>query len=346
MDQEEESVVAETAEITEAPGSGGGHKKKSDKPEKQHFSEDLRILEALLFASDELLSPARLKAILPGEPDARVIRRMVNDINAALQAQRHPFEIIELGGGYQFRTIPYYQPWVRQLLKEKSVKKLSVQALECLAIISYKQPITKAEIESVRGVLSDGAMKTLLERRLVTMAGRKEEAAGRPLLYKTTPEFLEYFGINRVEDLPQIEEFEAMAREKMEDLTDAELKLTKETPEESSGEETGQGVPIVSEDASETIGKEPSALHAESSEHTASDETVTLEISNAITDDFVAERDESSSEKPQFLFDETGTVDSIETISESLVEDIIKSEEPPHDENSNAHNPDDEPIGL
>jgi len=181
------------------------------------LSEPMRILEALLFASDEVLTPARIKTILPGQPDGREIRKMVQDINSLLQKQRHPFEIIEVAGGYQLRTIAYYSTWVRQLFKEKAAKRLSMQALECLAIIAYKQPITKAEIEAIRGVVSDGAMKTLFERHLVTIAGRSEKA-GRPLLYATTKEFLTYFGLRNLEDLPKLDEFEALAREKMGDL--------------------------------------------------------------------------------------------------------------------------------
>ena len=164
----------------------------------------LRVLEALLFASDEILTTERIKTIVPGQPDARKIRQMVEAINRQFSKERHPFEIVEIGGGYQFRTVAYYYPWVVQLFKEKTAKKLSIQSLECLAIISYKQPITKAEIEQIRGVLSDGAMKTLLEKRLVTIAGRSEKA-GRPLLYATTKEFLAYFGINKISDLPRIE---------------------------------------------------------------------------------------------------------------------------------------------
>ena len=185
-------------------------------------SETMRILESLLFASGELLTPARLKEILPDKPDARIIRKMIDTINAQLQQERHPFEIVELGGGYQFRTISYYQPWVSQLFKEKTAKKLSIQSLECLAIIAYKQPITKAQVEEIRGVVSDGAMKTLLEKHLVTIVGRSEKA-GRPLLYGTTTDFLKYFGFNKLADLPRIEEFEAIAKEKMDEMGDEEL---------------------------------------------------------------------------------------------------------------------------
>lgn len=185
--------------------------------------DELRILEALLFASDELLTAARLKALIPGAPDVRRLRKMVNELNEQLSRERHPFEVVEAGGGYQFRTIPYYHPWVRKLYKERAAKKLSLQALECLAIIAYRQPITKVEVEAIRGVLSDGAMKTLLEKRLVDICPERSEKPGRPLLYRTTNDFLRYFGINKISDLPRIEEFEALARAKMEELATEEL---------------------------------------------------------------------------------------------------------------------------
>jgi segregation and condensation protein B len=210
--------------------------------------DELRILEAVLFASDELMTAAHLKTILPSQPDARKVRSMVEKLNVQLQKERHPFEIVEIGGGYQFRTITYYHPWVRQIFREKAAKKLSIQALECLAIIAYKQPISKAEIEMIRGVVSDGAMKTLLEKRLVTITGRSEKP-GRPLLYGTTQTFLRYFGLNRREDLPRIEEFEAMAREKMEKLSVDDLEQ----------EEIDMKVEAVGDDDDAVAPEEPSS---------------------------------------------------------------------------------------
>ncbi|MCL2690239.1 MAG: SMC-Scp complex subunit ScpB [Chitinispirillia bacterium] len=189
--------------------------------------DELRILEALLFASEELLTYAKLKALLPSAPDVKQMRKMVNEINEKLQSEDHPFEIAESGGGFQFRTLALYYPWVRKLYKERAAKKLSVAALECLAIIAYRQPISKAEVEVVRGVMSDGSMKTLLEKRLVDFT-RDDSRPGRPLLYSTTNEFLKYFGINKISDLPKIEEFEAMARGKMEELSTEELSSQEE----------------------------------------------------------------------------------------------------------------------
>ena len=193
-------------------------------------AENLRILEALLFASDEPLSALKLKTVLPEQPDSRIVRKMVDEINVQLQKERHPFEIVEVAGGYQFKTVPYYHTWIRQLFKEKTQRRLSAQTLETLAIIAYNPGSTKAEIETIRGVECDGAMKTLLERRLITITGRSEKA-GRPLLYSTTAEFLAHFGLNALVDLPKIEEFEAMARQKLGDLDDAQLQMVLNTKE-------------------------------------------------------------------------------------------------------------------
>jgi segregation and condensation protein B len=212
----------------------------------------LRILEALLFASDELVTTARLKTILPGNPDAREIKGLVEKINRQLQKERHPFEIVEIGGGYQFKTIAYYHPWVRQIFQEKAAKRLSIQALECLSIIAYRQPLSKAEIEAIRGVISDGAMKTLLEKRLITITGRSEKP-GRPLLYGTTQEFLKHFGLNKINDLPNIEEFEALVRQKMENMQLDELKSTQEQAKQEANDEAAIEVPAAEEPQEEAV---------------------------------------------------------------------------------------------
>jgi segregation and condensation protein B len=242
-----------------------------DMPDEEEFeqpkeasADSLRILEAILFASDELLTTARLKTILPDNPDAREIGRMVEKINRQLQNERHPFEVVEIGGGYQFKTVAYYHPWVRQIFKEKVAKRLSIQALECLSIIAYRQPLSKAEIEAIRGVISDGAMKTLLEKRLVTITGRSEKV-GRPLLYGTTPEFLKYFGLNKISDLPQIEEFEAMVREKMDSMGLEELKNVQTQAAQKVNDEASIEIAMPSEPA-ESGASSPSGQETSSSD--------------------------------------------------------------------------------
>jgi len=231
-------------DATEVVSGDSGDTQAQSSQDDEGSIDETRILEALLFASDELLTPSKLKAILPGSPDVRHIRKMVGEINERLLTEGHPFEIIEAGGGYQFRTLAAYHPYVRKLYKERAAKKLSIQALECLAIIAYRQPISKAEVEAIRGVLSDGAMKTLLERKLIDLCGRSDKP-GRPWLYGTTADFLRYFGINKIGDLPRMEEFEQMARAKMEEMSAEELSGEKEVAAENGGataDETGETI--------------------------------------------------------------------------------------------------------
>ncbi|MFH0919094.1 MAG: SMC-Scp complex subunit ScpB [Fibrobacterota bacterium] len=178
----------------------------------------MNIIEALLFASDEPLSAQSIKDILRVEFDARRLRTVILDLNKRLQADRRPFEITEVAGGFQFRTIAAYQKYLKGLFRDKAIRRLSAQALETLAIIAYKQPVSKAEIEGIRNVSTDGAMKTLLERRLIKILGKSEEKPGKPIVYGTTRDFLKYFGLNRISDLPKLEEFEEIAKAQEKDL--------------------------------------------------------------------------------------------------------------------------------
>ncbi|MBD3322120.1 MAG: SMC-Scp complex subunit ScpB [Chitinivibrionales bacterium] len=245
------------------------------------IAEPLQILEAVLFASENAVSMNILKSIIPGQPDARRIKKMIGEINRKLQTQRHPFEIADVAGGYQFKTVPYFAPWVRQLFKDKPVKRLSAQALECLAVIAYKQPITKAEVEEIRGVLSDGAMKTVLEKRLVTITGRSDKP-GRPLLYGTTNEFLDYFGLKSISDLPKIEEFEEMARKKMEDVEEEIQSLPEEEIPSAGKQDNGNAEMQFEEKGDDDPGEaSPNGTDGKSSysdrENTGSKSTATRE---------------------------------------------------------------------
>jgi segregation and condensation protein B len=162
------------------------------------------IVEALIFASPEPLTPKTLYKLLEGEPR--------EDVDAALAALRADYEgpgglqIVEVAGGYQIVTRSEFHEWVRKLFHERTTQKLSVQALETLAVIAYKQPITAPEIAEIRGVSSSGGvLATLVERHLIKTVGRKQ-VVGRPFMYATTREFLERFGLNDLGDLPKVEE--------------------------------------------------------------------------------------------------------------------------------------------
>ena len=161
------------------------------------------ILEALIFASPEPLTPKAIFKLLATEPK--------EEIQAALALLKQEYErpgglqLVEVAGGYQIVTRPDLHDWVRRLFNERTTQKLTVQALETLAVIAYRQPITAAEITEVRGVNTSGVLNTLLERHLIKIVGRKQ-VVGRPFLYATTKEFLIRFGLNDLADLPKVED--------------------------------------------------------------------------------------------------------------------------------------------
>ena len=168
------------------------------------MSDELKpIVEALIFASPEPLTPKVLMKLLDGEPK--------EDVEAAIAALKADYErpgglqMVEVAGGYQIVTRPELNEWVRRLFHERTTSKLSVAALETLAVIAYKQPVTAPEIAEIRGVNTAGVLSTLIERRLVKIVGRKP-VVGRPFMYTTTREFLDRFGLNDLSDLPKIED--------------------------------------------------------------------------------------------------------------------------------------------
>jgi segregation and condensation protein B len=162
------------------------------------------IIEAALFISGEPLTIDSLKKLL--EIDKFNTERLIKELVSEYSLRNSGLLIVEIAGGFQMVTNPTCAPWVKKLLSTAVPKRLSQSSLETLAIIAYKQPVTKAEIEAIRGVNSDGVVKTLLERRLIKILGRKE-LPGRPLMYGTTKEFLQYFGLKDLTELPTLKEF-------------------------------------------------------------------------------------------------------------------------------------------
>ena len=163
--------------------------------------EQRRIAEALILGSPEPVSAQRLAEIVPGVRAAQV-PDLVGEINAEYAEQRRAFEVVEAAGGYQLRTLAEFGPYLQQTLASRPLR-LSQAALETLAVVAYRQPVTRAEVEHVRGVDVGAVVRSLLERRLVRIAGHRE-VPGRPLLYATTRRFLEVFGLPRLEDLPTL----------------------------------------------------------------------------------------------------------------------------------------------
>lgn len=166
------------------------------------------IVEAMLFASDSPLSLSRIGSILR-DLKPKEIRDIIDELNDGYKTRNHGFVIREIASGYQMYTLPEYAFWVNQIFDHPKKQRLSQAALESLAILAYKQPLIRSEIEHIRGVNCEGVLHTLLEKNLITVVGR-EKRAGRPLLYGTTKEFLSYFGLKSLEELPRVEELESL----------------------------------------------------------------------------------------------------------------------------------------
>lgn len=167
------------------------------------------MVEALVFVSESPLKAEQLAEVL--DVDKALVAALLRELRDDYAASVRGFVLCETAGGYQFRTRPEYAEWVRRLNRSKPFR-FSRAALESLAIIAYRQPITRAEVEYLRGVDSGGVMKTLLDKRLIQILGKKD-IAGRPLIYGTTREFLELFGLPDLSGLPTLKEFSELALE-------------------------------------------------------------------------------------------------------------------------------------
>jgi len=161
------------------------------------------VVEAMLFASDVPLEAERIREVLDLE-NAATARGLVEELIARYEAEPRGLAIVEVGGGYRMVTRPELAPWLVRLARARTRVRLSRPALETLAIIAYKQPVSRPELDAVRGVNSDAVLDNLLERRLIRIGGRKD-APGRPFLYETTREFLVAFGLRDLNDLPKVE---------------------------------------------------------------------------------------------------------------------------------------------
>lgn len=163
------------------------------------------IIEALLFVSNNPISRDELKEVLKDITNEK-IEELVNELNEEYLKNERSFHIEEIAGGWQMRTLPQFSKWIKELLDVQHRERLSAPALETLAIIAYKQPIAKAEIEGIRGVNADYILHALLDRGLIRIVGRKD-VIGRPFLYGTADQFLEHFGLSNLKDLPGVSEF-------------------------------------------------------------------------------------------------------------------------------------------
>jgi segregation and condensation protein B len=170
----------------------------------------LQHIEALIFVAEQAISKREIKAVLEEQFERNIededIDELLDVLKMKYEHEDFAFTIVEISGGFQFMTKNDYHDTVGTLLKQKTKKRLSKPALEALAIVAYRQPITKIEVEQIRGVNSDYSIQKLLEKELVTIVGRSEKP-GRPLLYATSPKFMDYFGIQSLKDLPKVKDF-------------------------------------------------------------------------------------------------------------------------------------------
>ena len=182
------------------------------------------IIETLLFITDKPLSVKKIVELIEDqEVTEEVVQQLIDEL-ATDYLKNSALEIRHVAEGYQIATKPEYSEYVRRLYRERTALRLSPAALETLAIIAYRQPVTKAEIEETRGVDCSGVLETLLEKKLIKIVGRKE-VIGRPLLYGTTQEFLKYFGLTSLSDLPPLEQFiEQNIEEEQQENTSEETK--------------------------------------------------------------------------------------------------------------------------
>ena len=220
-------------------------------------------IESLIFASDKPLTTLEILELINNAFAFMDEKVSLDQVEAAIDAivekynsdsdsdRNYPFEVRQSGGGWQFLTRKEYHKTIAQLNGDKFLKRLSGAALETLAIIAYKQPITKGEIESIRGVSSDYTVQRLLEKELIIISGRNEKLPGHPLVYSTSKNFMDYFGLNSEEDLPKIREVLA---EQMVEPTYIEQQLpiheapTEETPAENSGFTVGENGELIVSD--------------------------------------------------------------------------------------------------
>jgi len=186
-------------------------------------------LEALLFSTDAPLTALRLKSILT-DTDGKSIRAAIEELNTEYEHQGRAFSIVEFGGGWQLASRPEYMPLIQKLYKGRRYVRLSRAALEVLAIIAYRQPVTRMEIEDIRGVQVSGVLQTLTERNLITVVGRSE-SVGNPILYGTTREFLNHMGLNGLHQLPTLPEL-AGVLDNREDIKQFAMQLGEQITDE------------------------------------------------------------------------------------------------------------------
>ncbi len=207
-----------------------------------------QVIEALIFASSKPITPAEIRKVAKSLTPA-VIKDHVAAIQAEYVATNRPFDLVEVAGGYEIATKKEFAPWIFKIELQKKAKQASHSALETLAILAYKQPLTRAEIEELRGVDTSGVMSTLMEKDFVKIVGKKE-VPGRPFLYGTTDKFLEHFGLKDLTDLPNIDEIrDLVAKSIKKDELLSTAKVVEVAPAEQTSEQSGDPVKAIDHEA-------------------------------------------------------------------------------------------------
>lgn len=213
-------------------------------------------VEAIIFVGEKSISLEEIQSVLEGL-DIPTIQAIVKAIQDDYEQRNSGIKLVEIAGGYQFVTSPNFASFVKKFYKIKHAEKLSMPSLETLSIVAYKQPVTKIEIEAIRGVNIDGVVKNLLEKGLIRIVGRKE-VVGRPFVYGTTRSFLEYFGLNSLKELPDIEDFvetikakEAEQEAAITPLEEEELGVPQEHEKQIDQQDPHQTVAPQNEEAAE-----------------------------------------------------------------------------------------------
>ncbi len=204
-EQAEAEIELQQAEVSDIDNSPGDEQIEAEVvgPDPYFEATVESVIEAVLFASDESLTPARLAGIV--ETGVKQVREHIENLNKKYEAANNAFRIEQIAGGYQMLTLSQYNHWLKKLLRVRADGKLSPAALETLAIVAYKQPVMRADIEVIRGAATGEMLRGLMYKGLVKIVGRAE-VLGRPMLYGTTKKFLEIFGLNSLKDLPKVEE--------------------------------------------------------------------------------------------------------------------------------------------
>ncbi len=193
------------------------------------------VIESVMLVAERPLAPARLAQILGGSVEAQAVREVLEDWAAELEEREAGIRLMRVAGGYRLRTDSVNAPWIRALTRRRPVR-LSRAALETLAIVAYRQPATRADVDDVRGVDSSVVLRSLLEKDLLRIVGRKEEP-GRPMIYGTTRRFLEVFGLGTLSDLPSLREFTQLSVGEQESLFGDHVLLEDETGVERERED-------------------------------------------------------------------------------------------------------------